>query len=215
MNDLKEKKVFDKDSEIIVKIIIEKLLINSIYFSERKNEEEKIINLCHNFIKKQINSIIKILDIKYDKDDNSLIEKNYEIKEPNKIIKDRYFENNIKNNLIHEIQEKNSESENLLSLNRKTSYFSSPINNSSKYKNKKIEKNNDISISSFTVFDINEKEFLKPEVENIKQLRENQTLIDKLKEKKKKFKFHKISQIESINIKEEPIKEEKKKINDF
>ena len=77
MNDLKEKKVFDKDSEIIVKIIIEKLLINSIYSSERKNEEEKIINLCHNFIKKQINSIIKILDIKYDKDDNNLIEKNY------------------------------------------------------------------------------------------------------------------------------------------
>ncbi len=215
MNDLKEKKVFDKDIEIIVKIIIEKLLINSIYFSERKNEEEKIINLCHYFIKKQINSIIKILDIKYDKDDNNLIEKNYEIKEPNKIIKDRYFENNIKNNLIHEIQEKNSESENLLSLNRKTSYFSSPINNSSKYKNKKIEKNNDISISSFTVFDINEKEFLKPEVENIKQLRENQTLIDKLKEKKKKFKFHKSSQIESINIKEEPIKEENKKLINF
>ena len=129
MNDLKEKKVFDKDSEIIVKIIIEKLLINSIYSSERKNEEEKIINLCHNFIKKQINSIIKILDIKYDKDDNNLIEKNYEIKEPNKIIKDRYFENNIKNNLIHEIQEKNSESENPLSLNRKFSYFSSPIKN--------------------------------------------------------------------------------------
>ena len=166
MNDLKEKKVFDKDieiivkiiiekllinsiyfserkneeDEIIVKIIIEKLLINSIYFSERKNEEEKIINLCHNFIKKQINSIIKILDIKYDKDDNNLIEKNYEIKEPNKIIKDRYFENNIKNNLIHEIQEKNSESENLLSLNRKLSYFYSPINNSSKYKNKKMKK---------------------------------------------------------------------------
>ncbi len=48
MNDLKEKKVFDKDIEIIVKIIIEKLLINSIYFSERKNDEEKIFNLCDN-----------------------------------------------------------------------------------------------------------------------------------------------------------------------
>ncbi len=72
-----------------------------------------------------------------------------------------------------------------------------------------------MSISSFTVFDINEKEFLKPEVENIKQLRENQTLIDKLKEKKKKFKFHKSSQIESINIKEEPIKEENKKLINF
>ena len=64
------------------------------------------------------------------------------------------------------------------------SYFYSPINNSSKYKNKKNEKNNDNSISSFTVFDINEKEFLKPEVDNIDQLIENQNLIDKLKEKK-------------------------------
>ncbi len=41
-----------------------------------------------------------------------------------------------------------------------------------------------MSISSFTVFDINEKEFLKPEVDNIDQLIENQNLIDKLKEKK-------------------------------
>ena len=36
MNDLKEKKVFDKDSEIIVKIIIEKLLINSEKMKKKK-----------------------------------------------------------------------------------------------------------------------------------------------------------------------------------
>ena len=59
MNDLKEKKVFDKDSEIIVKIIIEKLLINSIYSSERKNEEESLNKIISQYKNNKIENLYK------------------------------------------------------------------------------------------------------------------------------------------------------------
>ena len=111
-----QKFLFDNSVETIIKIIIEKLISYTITISEQKKIEKKIKNVCNNFIFKQLNSIVHIFSLEYDKDELFLLNENkdliknnlYEVQEPKPINKDRNINKLINNSRIKEIQNEKS-----------------------------------------------------------------------------------------------------------
>ena len=207
-----QKFLFDNSVETIIKIIIEKLISYTITISEQKKIEKKIKNVCNNFIFKQLNSIVHIFSLEYDKDelfllneDKDLIKNNlYEVQEPKPINKDRNINKLINNSRIKEIQNEKSfftkissqdETIYLNKNNKKKHSLSQTIN-----ENKKIKK----TIPFFTSFDLPKKDFFKPqpELDDIEKLRNEVKLIEKLK-KEEKMKKRKMKFLNFINQKKE------------
>ena len=62
-------KFLTEKSEIIVKEILDKIIINSIYISENEKLNLKIYNTCFDFTKNMINNAISFKYISYDKDE--------------------------------------------------------------------------------------------------------------------------------------------------
>ena len=155
-----QKFLYDNSVETIIKIIIEKLISYTITISEQKKIEKKIKNVCNNFILKQLNSIVHIFSLEYDKDELFLLNENkdliknnlYEVQEPKPINKDRNINKLINNSSIKEIQNEKSfftkissqdETIYLNKNNKKKHSLSQTIN-----ENKKIKK----TIPFFTSF---------------------------------------------------------------
>ena len=78
------------ESEIIVKIIINKLISNSVYKSLSKYIDNKINNECLIFTKNILDNLIDLSYIKYDIDDMSVFD-DISIEQPNLIKKDSYM----------------------------------------------------------------------------------------------------------------------------
>jgi len=207
-----QKFLFDNSVETIIKIIIEKLISYTITISEQKKIEKKIKNVCNNFIFKQLNSIVHIFSLEYDKDELFLLNENkdliknnlYEVQEPKPINKDRNINKLINNSRIKEIQNEKSfftkissqdETIYLNKNNKKKHSLSQTIN-----ENKKIKK----TIPFFTSFDLPKKDFFKPqpELDDIEKLRNEVKLIEKLK-KEEKMKKRKMKFLNFINQKQE------------
>ena len=207
-----QKFLFDNSVETIIKIIIEKLISYTITISEQKKIEKKIKNVCNNFIFKQLNSIVHIFSLEYDKDELFLLNENkdliknnlYEVQEPKPINKDRNINKLINNSRIKEIQNEKSfftkissqdETIYLNKNNKKKHSLSQTIN-----ENKKIKK----TIPFFTSFDLPKKDFFKPqpELDDIEKLRNEVKLIEKLK-KEEKMKKRKMKFLNFINQKKE------------
>ena len=207
-----QKFLFDNSVETIIKIIIEKLISYTITISEQKKIEKKIKNVCNNFIFKQLNSIVHIFSLEYDKDELFLLNENkdliknnlYEVQEPKPINKDRNINKLINNSSIKEIQNEKSfftkissqdETIYLNKNNKKKHSLSQTIN-----ENKKIKK----TIPFFTSFDLPKKDFFKPqpELDDIEKLRNEVKLIEKLK-KEEKMKKRKMKFLNFINQKKE------------
>ena len=207
-----QKFLYDNSVETIIKIIIEKLISYTITISEQKKIEKKIKNVCNNFIFKQLNSIVHIFSLEYDKDELFLLNENkdliknnlYEVQEPKPINKDRNINKLINNSRIKEIQNEKSfftkissqdETIYLNKNNKKKHSLSQTIN-----ENKKIKK----TIPFFTSFDLPKKDFFKPqpELDDIEKLRNEVKLIEKLK-KEEKMKKRKMKFLNFINQKKE------------
>ena len=207
-----QKFLYDNSVETIIKIIIEKLISYTITISEQKKIEKKIKNVCNNFIFKQLNSIVHIFSLEYDKDELFLLNENkdliknnlYEVQEPKPINKDRNINKLINNSSIKEIQNEKSfftkissqdETIYLNKNNKKKHSLSQTIN-----ENKKIKK----TIPFFTSFDLPKKDFFKPqpELDDIEKLRNEVKLIEKLK-KEEKMKKRKMKFLNFINQKKE------------
>ena len=208
-----QKILYDYSVEIIIKIIIEKLISYTITISEQNEIEKKIKNVCNNYILRQLNPIIHIFSLEYDKDEffinnenkDLIINNLYEVQEPKPINKDGNIINSLKNNTkIQEIQNENSTFSKIPSMNN-TIYVNKKKNKKCSLsqiinENKKVKK----TIPFFTSFDLPKKDFVKPkpELEDIEKLRNEIKLMEELK-KEEKFKQKQLKSLSFIKKKNE------------